>query len=311
MANLEQASGPPLPPSSQQHLNAYLLHLTLERGLAPTTREAYHHDVARYLGWLASHDLSPLLNPPDSLQQYLITLVEDFQLGDLSLARTLSALRSFHRWLQDETLRTDNPLELIHGPRLPKYLPTVLSVQEVSDLLAAFDVNSPLGIRNRAMCELLYGSGLRVSELVTLPIHNLYREDEFLRVLGKGSKERLVPVSRISIKYVDLYLQYARNHLTPAKGSEAILFLNNRGKALTRTMVFLVVQNAAKTAGINRPVGPHTLRHSFATHLTEGGADLSAVQAMLGHESVTTTERYLHVDRHYLADVVRTYHPRQ
>jgi integrase/recombinase XerD len=254
---------------------------------------------------------NPIEIQTEWLREYLIFLAEECFLGPRSRARALSAIRSFHRFLILENLTTKDPVELVDSPRLNRKLPVVLSVEEIDSLLDTIDMSDPLGIRNRAMLETLYGSGLRVSELVNLPISALYLEEEFVKILGKGSKERLVPLGSSSIKFIRQYLEFVRSKSIIQKGEEDMLFLNRRGKRLTRVFVFTLIKELCVKAGIKSLISPHTFRHSFATHLVEGGADLRAVQEMLGHASITTTEIYTHLDRDYLKEVHTSFHPRK
>ena len=270
-------------------------------------------DLQRYQEY-GEHELklsSPLRMKAEHIRDYLYVLVTDFFLNERSLARNISSLRSFHGFLVSEEYTEVDPTELIDAPKLARKLPTVLEVHEIDRIFSGIDMSDPLGIRNRAMLELLYSSGLRVSELVGLMMSKLYTREEFIRVLGKGNKERLVPVGKEALKFIDQYITYVRSQSTPKSGSEDILFLNRRGAGLTRNMVFIIIKNLVKTVGIEKKVSPHTFRHSFATHLIEGGADLRAVQEMLGHASITTTEIYLHLDRDYLKQVHQEFHPRK
>ncbi|MEM7041158.1 MAG: tyrosine-type recombinase/integrase, partial [Bacteroidota bacterium] len=219
--------------------------------------------------------------------------------------------RSFHTFLVQEDYTDEDPTELLDLPKLSRKLPIYLTVHEVEKIFDVVPMSTKLGVRNRAIVELLYSCGLRVSELVNLEQQMLYLDEGFVRVFGKGSKERLVPLGSSAKQYILLYKEHARNHMTPRRGDEDILFLNRRGARLTRNMIFIIVKQLVADAGIEKNVSPHTFRHSFATHLIEGGADLRAVQEMLGHESITTTEIYLHLDRDYLKEVHRTFHPRK
>ncbi len=294
-------------------IREYKEYLRIEKGLADHSREAYLSDLDRYQTWMISfHQVSnPVTITTEWLRDYLIYLAEDCFLGPRSRARALSAIRSFHRFLILENLTDQDPSELVDSPRLSRKLPVVLTVEEIDRLLGVIDLSEPAGIRNRAMLETLYGSGLRVSELVALPISALYLDDEFVRVFGKGSKERLVPLGSSSIKYIRQYLEFVRPHQTIQKGEEDMLFLNQKGKRLSRVFVFTLIKDLCTKAGIQAVISPHTFRHSFATHLVEGGADLKAVQEMLGHASITTTEIYTHLDRDYLKEVHATFHPRK
>lgn len=294
-------------------LKDYRDYIRIEKGLADHTREAYLSDLDRYQSWMIQEKsaLNPEQIATETLREYLIFLAEECYLGPRSRARALSAIRSFHRFLVLENANAHDPTELVDSPKLSRKLPVVLTVEEIDSLLGALDMSDPAGIRNRAMLETLYGSGLRVSELVSLPVSALYLDEEFIRVMGKGSKERLVPLGSSSIGFIRQYLEYVRPSIPVQKGQEDILFLNRRGKGLSRVYVFTLIKDLCAKAGIQAVVSPHTFRHSFATHLVEGGADLRAVQEMLGHASITTTEIYTHLDRDYLKEVHTTFHPRK
>ena len=219
-------------------------------------------------------------------------------------------MRAFFTFLQIEYGRQDNPTELLESPRLNRKIPSVLNLEEIDALISAIDLSTLEGMRNKTILEVLYGCGLRVSELVTLKISNLYLDVEFIKVEGKGSKERLIPIGLQAIKYLKIYVEEVRPHIPIQAGHEDVVFLNRRGRQLTRVMVFLIIKNLAKKIGLTKTISPHTFRHSFASHLVEGGADLRAVQDMLGHESITTTEIYTHMDKDYLQSVITQYHPR-
>ena len=227
------------------------------------------------------------------------------------MARNIAAVRSFHSYLELTGVTPNNVAQLIDLPKLNSKLPDILTVEEINALIAACNTQDDLGIRNRAITETLYSSGLRVSELINLRLPHLYFNEGFIRVIGKGDKERLVPIGAMALEYINLYIDKVRSTLSPKKGSENIVFLNRRGAQLTREMIFVIVKNLAETAGITKSVSPHTFRHSFATHLIEAGADLIAVRDLLGHASVSTTEVYLHTDVEHLRRVVETYHPRK
>lgn len=297
-----------LPELWRSVLASHQAHLRLERGASAHTLAGYGRDLARYARWLAS--TPPAAVTPEQVRTYLEVLEETHGLGSRSRSRALSALRSLHDFMLQEGLATTSPLELIENPRLGRPLPDVLSKAEVAALLETPDLGTDAGVRSRALLELLYGSGLRVSEAVGLTLQYLFMDDGFVKVVGKGNKERLVPLSGPSIRYLHLYLQAVRPHLPRQARSAGAVFLNARGGVLSRATAFTVVKEAALAAGLRQPVSPHTLRHCFATHLIEGGADLRAVQDMLGHASIATTEVYLHLDARYLKDVVRRYHPR-
>jgi integrase/recombinase XerD len=288
----------------------YLQHLQLERMLSDHTLEAYNRDVDAFLTFLAVSGSEQLLTTvtPDVLGAFLNHL-SDIGLGARSQARMLSGLKGFFKFIEDEGSLPNNPGSFFETPRLPQKLPTVLEVEEIDALLAVIPLNTNEGLRNRAMIETLYGSGLRVTELVTLKLSNLLFDVEFLKVIGKRDKERLVPIGGQSAHYTKLYLEHVRKKQLPQKGDEDVVFLNRRGAALTRVMVFTFIRQYAEMAGIRKSVSPHVFRHSFATHLLEGGADLRVIQELLGHESITTTEIYTHVDVQYLRQAVIDFHP--
>ncbi len=293
-------------------INGFRAHLLLERSLSAHTIEAYLLDVGKLEQYLRlSHqDTGPTEVSADVLAQFLAWL-GDLGLGARSQARLLSALKTFYKYLMQEQLTQHDPTGLLSGPRLPRHLPEVLSVEEVQRMLDAIDLSTLHGQRNRAMIETLYACGLRVSELVDLRLSNLYLDIGFVKVIGKGNKERIVPIGEEAVKHIQLYIEGVRRGMLHIHKDHAnYLFLNNRGRKLTRVMVFLIVKELAALAGIQKNVSPHTFRHSFATHLIEGGADLKAVQDMLGHESILTTEIYTHLDAAYLRETVLQYHPR-
>lgn len=290
----------------------YKNYLEVQKGLAGNTCENYLRDIERY-AWFCQTVLK-IATPMDvklqDISGFLEFLVDDAFLNEYSLARNISSVRSFHGFLLEEDYTKENPAALLNVPKLTRKLPVIVHLHELEKMFEIPDMSTDLGVRNRAMLELMYSSGLRVSELTNLEQANIYFKEGFIRVFGKGSKERLVPLGGSAQNYIELYLTSVRNHVVAARGDEDVLFLNRRGARLTRNMVFLIVKDAAKQAGIEKNISPHTFRHSFATHLIEGGADLRAVQEMLGHESITTTEIYLHLDRDYLKEVHRTFHPR-
>jgi integrase/recombinase XerD len=285
--------------------------LKLERSLSPNSVEAYVRDVVKLKEFVEISN--PGLGAPGIEAAHLgefLRYLSELGLSPYSQARMLSGIRAFFRFLAEEELIERDPSELIEAPRLGRKLPDVLSVMEIEQLLSAIDLSTPEGMRNRAMLETLYSSGLRVSELVNLRRHQVYFDVGFLRIRGKGDKERLVPIGRPAMKYLRIYLEEVRVHVPVAAGFESYVFLNRRGRGLSRVMVFTIIRDLARKAGLQKHVSPHTFRHSFATHLIEGGADLRAVQEMLGHESITTTEIYTHLDRDYLRQVIREFHPR-
>ncbi|MBU0487853.1 MAG: site-specific tyrosine recombinase XerD [Bacteroidetes bacterium] len=285
--------------------------LRLEKSLAANSLDAYLHDVTKLSQFVdvAVSGRSPELISRADLQSFLRWLNE-IGLKEQSQARIISGIKSFYKYLLIEDLIKTDPTELLESPRLGRKLPVVLAVEEIDLLLNAIDRSTPEGERNHAMLETLYGCGLRVSELVNLRISNIYAKQGFVRVVGKGDKERLIPIGSHALKYIEMYLKQVRVHVPVQKGFEDIVFLNRRGRVLTRVMVFTIIKQLAVKAGVKKNIGPHTFRHSFATHLVEGGADLRAVQEMLGHESITTTEIYTHLDREYLRENIISYHPR-
>ncbi len=273
--------------------------------------EAYEHDVVLLKQFLelSKLEISPLTLTTKNIQSFL-KHTNELGMSAHSQARILSGLKAFYKYMLFEELIVRDPTELIEGPRLGRKLPDTLSYHEIESLLEAIDLSTSDGTRNRAMIETLYSSGLRVSELVSLKVDHIYSDIGFLRVIGKGNKERLVPIGQSALKHLDIYIKQVRVHSRIQKGFESFVFLNNRGKALSRVMVFIIIKNLAAKIGLKKMIGPHTFRHSFATHLIEGGADLRAVQEMLGHQSITTTEIYTHLDRDYLRQVIQEFHPR-
>lgn len=292
----------------QKGFKAYI---QLEKSLSTNSVEAYLHDVEKLCQYFEYKQQSPTVGSVKltDLQDFLRWITE-LGLNDKSQARIISGLKSFFKYLVVENVIDADPAELLEMPRLTRKIPEVLTIDEISRMLADIDLSTPEGPRNRAMLETLYGAGLRVSELVTLKISDYYPKDGFLRVVGKGDKQRLVPVGGEAIKQINIYLSQIRVHVPIAKGAEDIMFLNRRGKGLTRVMVFYIIKESAKKSGIKKSISPHSFRHSFATHLVEAGVDLRAVQEMLGHESITTTEIYTHISREYLRKSILKYHPR-
>lgn len=293
------------------YIKGFKAFLQLEKSLSRNSVDAYLHDVqmlAEFFG-KTNKDLSFEKIELKHLQQFLESIHEQ-DLAAASQARIISGIKAFFHYLIAEEVITHNPTELLEAPKLRRKLPDVLAIEEVELLFTGIDHSKPEGQRNRAILETMYSSGLRVSEVITLELTNMYLDIGFIRVIGKGNKERLVPIGDEAVKYINLYRDNIRNKLEPRKGQENILFLNRRGSALSRVMVFYIIKDAAERAGIQKNIHPHTLRHSFATHLVEGGADLRAVQEMLGHESITTTEIYTHLDRGFLLQTLEKYHPR-
>lgn len=285
--------------------------MRIERGLSKNTIDNYTFDIERLCLYLQENSLeySPLKISEEIIQQFIYSVSKE--VNARSQARIISGLKSFFSYLIFEDYRTDSPMELIEAPRLGRKLPDTLSVDDIDNLIAAIDLSKPEGERNRAMLETLYGCGLRVSELINLKISDLFFEEGFIKITGKGNKQRFVPISGITQKYILLYRNAIRNHLTIVKGHEDTLFLNRRGKQLTRAMIFTIIKDLAIKISLNKAISPHTFRHSFATHLLENGADLRAIQLMLGHESITTTEIYVHLDRKHLTQIMNSFHPRK
>ncbi|MEP3371866.1 MAG: site-specific tyrosine recombinase XerD [Maribacter dokdonensis] len=292
-------------------LKDFTTYLKLERGLSKNSILSYSRDIEKLMTFLEANDINttPILIDKQTVQQFIYEVAK--VVNPRSQARIISGLKSFFGYLIFEDYRKDNPLDLIESPKIGRKLPDTLSETEIDDLINAIDLSTPEGERNRAMLETLYGCGLRVSELISLKISDLFFDEDFIKVTGKGDKQRFVPISHVNKKYIDIYRHEIRVHLKIQEGFQDILFLNRRGKQLTRAMIFTIVKNLATTIGLNKSISPHTFRHSFATHLLENGADLRAIQQMLGHESITTTEIYMHVDRSHLAEVMNTYHPRK
>lgn len=294
----------------QSSIGGFKSYLRLECSLSINTVEAYLRDVNKLYEFTTTlGGISPDKISTKDLKDFLIWINE---LGMLSptQARVLSGLKAFFKYLVLENIISQDPSTLIEGPKQSRKLPDTLSIYEINLLIDAIDHSKTEGMRNKAMLEVLYSCGLRVSELVNLKLSALYLDIEFIKITGKGNKERLVPIGSSAIKYLKIYLEEIRVHVPIKHGSEDFVFLNRRGSPLSRVMVFLIIKDLAVKAGIKKSISPHTFRHSFATHLIEGGADLRAVQEMLGHESITTTEIYTHLDRDYLRDVITQYHPR-
>ena len=284
----------------------YEAYIMLERGLSDNTRVSYLSDVDRFADYIGVRDLNTVT--AGDIESFLADLY-DLGIAPRSQARILSGIKSFFKFLRLERLIETNPTLLVDGPRLGRHLPDVLSVGEIDDMIAAIDISKAEGPRNRAIIEMLYSCGLRVSELVNLEINSVSFDEQIVTVVGKGNKERVVPVSDVSLALIREYLR-GNGRPDPRKGEENILFLNRLGRRLTRVMIFYIVKGLAEAAGIKKVISPHTLRHSFATHLLEGGANLRAIQQMLGHESISTTEIYIHLDGTRLRDEILTFHPR-
>ena len=295
----------------QAYIKGFQAYMQLERSLSGNTIDAYLRDMGKFVQYLEIKELQ--VSPGEvnlaTLQDFL-TWLNELGLDVRSQARLVSGIKAFYKYLLVEDILQTDPTELLEAPRLDRKIPEVLTYHEIQQLLAAIDLSEPHGLRNRAMLETLYACGLRVSELTGLKISNLYLDIGFVKVLGKNDKERLVPIGEEAVKHIRFYNEGVRRHLDIKKESENTLFLNRRGGKLSRVMVFLVIKELARLVGIEKNISPHTFRHSFATHLIEGGADLKAVQDMLGHESITTTEIYTHLDTDYLIETVLNFHPR-
>ena len=285
--------------------------MKLERSLSANSVEAYLHDTALLEGYLNQKEikLSPAQLKLEHLQGF-IAWINEIGLGARSQARIISGIKCFFKYLLIENLIADDPSQLLEAPRLGRKLPDTLSVEDINQLINAIDLSKPEGVRNKAMLETLYSCGLRVSELVGMQLSNLHLEIGFVKVTGKGDKERLVPIGSVASKHIKIYLNEIRNHQVIQQGQENFVFLNQRGSKLTRVMVFTIIKRLCEKIQLKKNISPHTFRHSFATHLIEGGADLRAVQEMLGHESITTTEIYTHLDRDYLRSSILKHHPR-
>jgi len=291
-------------------IKSYQSYLRIERGLSKNTIDNYSYDMERLCSFLEANSIvdSPIQISEERIQQFIYAVSKE--VNARSQARIISGLKSFFSYLIFEDYRNDNPMELIEAPRLGRKLPDTLSIQDIDNLIAAVDLSKEEGERNRALLETLYGCGLRVSELTSLKISDLFFDEGFIKITGKGNKQRFVPISEVTMKYIDFYM-LKRNHLKIQKGHEDTLFLNRRGKQLTRAMIFTIIKDLAVAINLNKSISPHTFRHSFATHLLENGADLRAIQLMLGHESITTTEIYVHLDRKHLTQIMNSFHPRK
>lgn len=293
------------------YIKGYQSYLKIERGLSKNTIENYSFDIDRLRLFLTENEIavSPIKIGEETLQQFIYSVSK--QVNPRSQARIISGLKSFFGYLIFEDYRPTNPLELIETPKTRRKLPDTLATDEIDSLIAAVDLTSNEGERNRAILETLYGCGLRVSELTSLKISDLFFDEGFVKITGKGNKQRFVPIGDLTQKYIEIYKNNIRTHLDIQRGFEDTLFLNRRGKQLTRAMIFTIIKNLAVKINLNKNISPHTLRHSFATHLLENGADLRSIQLMLGHESITTTEIYVHLDRKFLTEILNTFHPRK
>lgn len=287
----------------------YQVYLRIEKGLSDNTAQAYGDDVDKLTHYLTDQGVAVEHASTDDLDNFVAAL-HDLGIGPRSVARIISGMRSFYKYLRLEGFTDHNPTQLLDSPRLGRHLPEVLTIDEIDAMIDCIDMSTPEGIRNRAIIETMYSCGLRVSELVGLQMSLIYADDEFILVRGKGDKQRMVPISQVALELIARYVSEVRSNLVVRRGSEGILFLNRRGGQLSRQMVFIIIKQLCELAGIHKQVSPHTLRHSFATHLLEGGANLRAIQQMLGHESITTTEIYVHIDRSRLRQEIMQHHPR-
>lgn len=292
-------------------LKDYQHYLKIERGLSLNSISSYSNDINKLIRYIKKNEIlkSPFNIENDDIQQFIYQSSKE--INARSQARLISGLRNFFDYLIFEDYRKENPTDLIEAPKIGRKLPDTLSEEDIDEIINQIDLSSPEGERNRVMIETLYSCGLRVSEMIQLKISDLYFEEGFIRVTGKGDKQRFVPINGYTIKLIDQYKEHSRANIKVKKGFEDTLFLNRRGKQISRNMVFMILKDLVKKAGIHKKVSPHTLRHSFATHLLKNGADLRAIQQMLGHESITTTEIYMHLDRSFLKTVVEKYHPRK
>jgi integrase/recombinase XerD len=292
-------------------IKGYKAYLQLERSLSVNSVDAYVHDVQKFAQYL---DFMNLHLSPEKIELYhfqdFLKWINGLGMTARTQARVISGIKGFYKYLLLENITAADPTEMLESPKIGRKLPSTLSVEEIDRLIGTIDLSKPEGERNKAILETLYGCGLRVSELVNIRISNIFFNEGFLKVTGKGDKERLVPLGSVAQKHIRIYMTNIRSHQLVNKGHEDILFLNRRGSALTRVMIFTIIKNLALKSGLKKVISPHTFRHSFATHLVEGGADLRAVQEMLGHESITTTEIYTHLDREYLRSTIIQYHPR-
>lgn len=297
--------------NKSSYLNGFKTYLKLERSLSEHSIEAYLNDVAKLEQYFESVGQNLNFNTlkVKELREF-ISWLNALGMQASSQARTLSGIKSFFNYLMIEEIIAEDPTNLIEAPKLSRKLPDILNITEINTLLEAIDASKAEGMRSKAIIEVLYGCGLRVSELSELRISNIFQETEFIKIIGKGNKERIVPIGGSALKFLDLYINQIRLHLNIKKGHEDFVFLNRFGSRLSRISIFTLIKSLAVRAGIHKTISPHTFRHSFATHLIEGGADLRAVQEMLGHASITTTEIYTHLDRDYLRSVITQYHPR-
>jgi len=295
----------------QQIIKDYQNYLKIERGLSTNSVASYSLDIKKLIKWLEENsiDTSPLSISEEILQEFIYHIAKE--VNPRSQSRIISGLKGLFNYLIFEEYRKTNPMELIESPKIGRKLPDTLSTIEINTLIAAIDLSAPQGERNRTIIETLYGCGLRVSELITLKMSDLFFDEGFIKVTGKGDKQRFVPIGESTITYINIYRNDIRVHQEINPFAKDTLFLNRRGKPLTRAMIFTIVKRLAVKAGIKKTISPHTFRHSFATHLLENGANLRAIQQMLGHESITTTEVYTHIDKTHLTSVMNQFHPRK
>ncbi len=294
----------------EAYKKGFLVHLQLEKSLSMNTIQAYGLDLEKLIQFI---EIKGQKKEPDQvtlqdLQEY-IKWIAELGMSERSQARIISGIKSFYKYCLQEEITKKDPTELLSSPKLKRALPDTLTFEEIESIIHQIDLSKPEGMRNKAMLETLYSCGMRVSEIINLKKSNLYLDIGFVRVIGKGDKERLIPIGTAAVKYLQIYLQEVRVHIAISKGAEDIVFLNRRGSKLSRVMVFYIIKELVQKANIQKNISPHTFRHSFATHLVEGGADLRAVQEMLGHESITTTEIYTHLDRNFLRETLKKFHP--
>lgn len=292
------------------YIKSFQSYLRIERGLSKNTIDNYTLDIEKMVAYLSENAINEnaVKISEEVIQQFIYEISK--HVNPRSQARIISGLRSFFSYLVFEDYRNDNPMELIEIPKVGRKLPDTLSIEEIDALIDAVDLSSNEGERNRAILETLYGCGLRVSELITLKISDLFFDEGFVKITGKGNKQRFVPIGNLTQKYIEIYKNTVRTHQPIQKGHEDTLFLNRRGRQLTRAMIFIIIKDLATKINLQKIISPHTFRHSFATHLLENGADLRSIQLMLGHESITTTEIYVHLDRRHLTEVINAFHPR-
>ena len=295
----------------QQALKDYQSYLRIERGLSENSISNYGLDIKKLITWLDDSKIhpTPIAIKPEVIQEFIYTIAKE--VNPRSQSRIISGLKGFFNYLIFENYRETNPLELIESPKIGRKLPDTLAIEEIDQLIKAIDLSGAQGERNRAILETLYGCGLRVSELTSLKISDLFFKEGFIKITGKGDKQRFVPIGDTTIKYIELYRKEVRVHQKIAPKAQDTLFLNRRGNQLTRAMIFTIIKQLVEKTGINKVISPHTFRHSFATHLLENGADLRAIQQMLGHQSITTTEIYTHIETSFLQETITKFHPRK